>query len=89
MSRHTRGDGQVSRTERHELSMTPRQLGGLVPSPRDCTFDPSFGIGWREVLSRLGSWLHPWPHFNREHGLPNGLEGQTVVGIQLGFPITS
>lgn len=31
--------------------MIPHQLGGLVPSIEDYTFDISFGIGWQEVLS--------------------------------------
>jgi len=31
--------------------MITHQLGGLVPSTEDYTFDPSFGIGWRKVLS--------------------------------------
>ena len=50
LPRRTQGDGQVSRIEQHELSMAPHQLGGLVPSTEDWTFDPSFGIGWQEVL---------------------------------------
>lgn len=29
-----------------ELSMIPHQLGGLVPSIEDYTFDLFFGIGW-------------------------------------------
>jgi len=48
LSTRTRGGGHVSRTE---LSMIPHQLGGLVPSIEHYSFDLSFGIGWREVLS--------------------------------------
>jgi len=33
--------------------------------------------------------MHPWSQFSRGHGLPEQLEGQTVVGIQVGFSIPS
>lgn len=40
------GDDQVNKGQYLELSMAQRQHGGLVPYTRDCTFYPSFGIGW-------------------------------------------